>query len=83
MLFVFFFNKILREHCFQFLLGPLQLRRETEDNAYVKSWGDKQRPLWYVMAVFVVVNWTVAIAILCIVCCVALTRELDDALNKR
>ena len=82
MLFVFY-HKILHEHCFQFLLGPLQLRRETEDNAYVKSWGDKQRALWYVMVVFVVVNWTVAIAILCIVCFAALTRELDDALNKR
>ena len=23
--------------------------RETEDNAYAKFWGDKQRPLWYVM----------------------------------
>ena len=24
--------------------------RETENNAYTKSWGDKQRVLWYVMA---------------------------------
>ena len=23
--------------------------RETEDNAYAKFWGDKQRALWYVM----------------------------------
>ena len=23
--------------------------RETEDNAYAKFWGDKQRTLWYVM----------------------------------
>ena len=23
--------------------------RETEDNAYAKVWGDKQRALWYVM----------------------------------
>ena len=82
MLFVFYL-KILYEHCFQFLLGPLQLRRETEDNAYVKSWGDKQRALWYVMIVSVVVNWTVAIAIICIVCFAALTRELDDVSNKR
>ena len=22
---------------------------ETEDNAYAKFWGNKQRPLWYVM----------------------------------
>ena len=25
-------------------------RRETENNAYAKFWGDKQRALWYVMA---------------------------------
>ena len=55
MLFVSYL-KILHEHCFQFLLGPLQLRRETEDNAYVKSWGDKQIAVWYVMVVSVVVN---------------------------
>ena len=24
--------------------------RETENNAYAKFWGDKQRALWYVMA---------------------------------
>ena len=24
--------------------------RETENNAYTKFWGDKQRVLWYVMA---------------------------------
>ena len=24
--------------------------RETENNAYAKFWGDKQRTLWYVMA---------------------------------
>ena len=23
--------------------------RETENNAYAKSWGDKQRALWYIM----------------------------------
>ena len=23
--------------------------RETEDNAYAKFWGDRQRALWYVM----------------------------------
>ena len=23
--------------------------RETEENAYAKVWGDKQRALWYVM----------------------------------
>ena len=39
--------KILRKHCFQFLLGPFQLTRETEDNAYAKFWGDKQGALCY------------------------------------
>ena len=36
MLFVYH-PKILHKHCFQFLLGPFQLPRETEDNAYAKS----------------------------------------------
>ena len=31
-------------------------QRETENYAYAKFWGDKQRALWYVMAFFVVVN---------------------------
>ena len=31
--------------------------RETENNAYAKFWGDKQRALWYVMAFSVVVNY--------------------------
>ena len=31
--------------------------RETENNAYAKFWGDKQRALWYVMIFSVVVNW--------------------------
>ena len=48
--------KILHKHCFQFLLGPIQLSRETEDNAYAKFWGDKQRALWYVMVFSGVVN---------------------------
>ena len=30
--------------------------RETENNAYAKSWGDKQRAIWYFMLFFVVVN---------------------------
>ena len=30
--------------------------RETEDNAYAKSWADKQRALWYVMVFSGVVN---------------------------
>ena len=30
--------------------------RETENNAYVKFWGDKQRALWYVLVFSGVVN---------------------------
>ena len=44
------------KHCFQFLLGPFELPRETEDNAYAKFWGDKQKALWYVMVFSGVVN---------------------------
>ena len=31
--------------------------RETENNAYAKFWGDKQRPLWYVMVFSGAVNY--------------------------
>ena len=31
--------------------------RETENNAYAKFWGDKQRALWYVMVFSGVVNF--------------------------
>ena len=50
--------KNLNKHCFQFLLGPFELPRETEDNAYAKFWGDKQRALWYVMIFSGAVNYT-------------------------
>ena len=30
--------------------------RETEDNAYAKFWGNKQKPLWYVIVFSGVVN---------------------------
>ena len=30
--------------------------KETENNAYAKCWGDKQRALWYVMVFSGVVN---------------------------
>ena len=30
--------------------------RETENNAYAKFWGDKQRTLWYVM---VFMEWSI------------------------
>ena len=32
--------------------------RETENNAYAKFWGDKQRALWYVMLFSGVVNYS-------------------------
>ena len=32
--------------------------RETENNAYAKFWGDKQRTLWYVM---VFLEWSIAL----------------------
>ena len=31
--------------------------RETENNAYAKFWGDKQRALWYVMVFSGAVNY--------------------------
>ena len=34
--------------------------RETENNAYAKFWGDKQRASWYVMVVSGVVNYSSA-----------------------
>ena len=49
--------KILHKHCFQFLLGVKMAPRDTENNAYAKFWGDKQRALWYVM---VFLEWSIA-----------------------
>ena len=46
----------LHKHCLQFLLGVKMAPRETENNAYARFWGDKQRALWYVMVFSVVVN---------------------------
>ena len=48
--------KILHKHCFQFLMGPFQLPRETENNAYAKFCGDKQRALWYIIVFSGVIN---------------------------
>ena len=48
--------KILHKYCLQFLLRVKMARRETENNAYAKFWGDKQRALWYVMVFSGVVN---------------------------
>ena len=53
--------KILHRHCLQFLLGVKMARRETENNAYAKFWGDKQRALWYVMVFSGVVNSSTAL----------------------
>ena len=48
--------KILHKLCLQFLLGVKMAPRETENNAYAKFWGDKQRALWYVVIFSGVVN---------------------------
>ena len=49
-------SKILHKHCLKFLLGVKMAPRETENNAYAKFWGDKQRALWYVMVFSGAVN---------------------------
>ena len=41
--------EIFQKYCLQFLLRVKITRRETENNAYAKFWGDKQRALWCVM----------------------------------
>ena len=53
--------KILHKHCFQFLMGVKMAPRETENNAYAKFWGDKQRALWYAMVFSGVVNYSPSI----------------------
>ena len=55
MLFVYH-PKILQKHFLQFLFGVKIPPRETENNAYAKYWGDKQRALWYVLVFSGVVN---------------------------
>ena len=55
MLFVCYL-KILHKHFLQFLVGVKMAPRETENNAYAKFWGDKQRALWYVMVFSGVIN---------------------------
>ena len=42
-------SKILYKHCLQFLSEVKMASRETENNAYAKLWGDKQRESWYVV----------------------------------
>ena len=58
MLFVFQ-PKILHRHCLQFLLEVKMAPRETENDAYAKFWGDKERALWYVMVFSGVANYTI------------------------
>ena len=58
MLFVFH-PKILHKHCLQFLLEVKMAPRETENDAYAKFWGDKERALWYVMVFSGVVYYTI------------------------
>ena len=48
--------EILHLHRLQFLLGVNIIPKETENNAYAKFWGDKQRALWCVMVFSGVVN---------------------------
>ena len=43
--------KILHKHCLHFLSGVKMAPRETENIAYAKFWGNKQRTLWYVMEI--------------------------------
>ena len=38
--------QIFHNRCFQFLLGIIVIRRENEDDGYVKFWGAKQGALW-------------------------------------
>ena len=59
------YPKILHKHCLQFLLGVKMAQRETENNAYAKFWGDKQRALLYVMVFSGVVNFDKHISSIC------------------
>ena len=47
---------VIPHFCLSIALGAILLLRETEDNAYAKFGGDKQRALWYVTVFSVVVN---------------------------
>ena len=53
--------KILRKQCVQILLGIKMAQRETENNAYAKFWGEKQRALWYVMVFSGVLNYVIVL----------------------
>ena len=61
--------KILHKHCLLFLLGDKTAPRETENNAYAKFWGDKQRALRHVMVFSGVVNCIESIDY-CMICLV-------------
>ena len=43
--------------CHPQILGVTMAPRETENSAYAKFWGDKQRALWYVLTFSGVVNF--------------------------
>ena len=58
--------KILHKRCFEFFVGVKMAPRETENNAYAKFWGDKQRALWYVMVFSGVVNFRPVWKFVCI-----------------
>ena len=53
--------KILRKQCVQIVLGIKMALRETENNAYAKFWGEKQRALWYVMVFSGVLNYVIVL----------------------
>ena len=55
-MFIVCYPQIFHKHSLQFLLGVRIAPRETENNAYAKFSGDKQRALWYVMVFSGVVN---------------------------
>ena len=56
MLFVCRPKLLQKRHCPQFLLGVKMAPRDTENNAFAKIWGDKQKALWYVM---VFLEWSI------------------------
>ena len=57
-------------------MSSVSLGRETENNAYAKFLGDKQRALWYVMVFSGVVNSTLP-------CLPSATVFLSDARSKQ
>ena len=54
--------------------------RETENNAYAKFWGDKQRTLWYVM---VFLEWSIGIGFNGIACILDILLDCSQSLFFR